>query len=260
MGVNLHYTVKGVGDTIVFLHGMAGSSRYWDTVVRSLPLTNIRVVQIDLLGFGLSPKPHTIVYGYDEHLAAITDVLNRLGLQEFTLVGHSMGALLALRLSTMKTFKINRLILISMPYYVSPAAARAAITRNSWVWRAVLYGKSSQFLCNLWCSRLRPVTKHIAPLYLKNFPKVAAQDSLLHTWQSYDESLRNIIEQQNVKFALELLTVPVVVAYGSEDQSYPGFKHLIETLEHTSCTVKVAKGADHHIPISHPEFLVSLIK
>lgn len=257
--MNLHYTVAGIGDTVVFLHGMAGSSRYWGTLIDSMPRTKFRVICIDLLGFGLSPKPETIDYGYDAHLAAVTDVLEQLGVQEFTLVGHSMGALLALRLASMKTtYRIKKLVLISLPYYASPVEAKAAITRNSWVWRSVLYGKSSQVLCNLWCRRFRPLTKHIAPLYLRGLPKEAAQDSLLHTWHSYEGSLRNVIEQQNVKHNLETVTVPTIAICGLADQAYPAFKALVEVSSAT-CKLTVVPGAGHHVPVSHPQSIAPLL-
>lgn len=244
----------------MFLHGMAGSARYWKTLINQLPLNEYRIVCIDLLGFGLSPKPNNIEYDYSEHLDAIQTLLNELGVNEFTLVGHSMGALLALRLATLTQLKINKLILVNMPYYANPKVAREAITHNSLIWRVVLYGKSSHFICSLWCSRLRIFSKHIAPLYLNYLPKEAAQDSLLHTWKSYDGSLRNIIEQQTVGRDLKALSIPVVVVYGSDDPTYIDFMRLKETLTiGSNCTIKVVNNAGHHVPITNPNYLISLL-
>lgn len=260
--MNLHYTIEGneQGPAIVFLHGMAGSARYWKTLINQLPLNKNRIICIDLLGFGLSPKPNNINYSYSDHITAVQGLLNELGLKEFTLVGHSMGALLALRLATKTQLKIQKLILVNMPYYENPIVAREAITHNSLVWRVILYGKSSHFICSLWCSRLRLFSKHLAPIYLSYLPKEAAQDSLLHTWKSYDGSLRNIIEHQTVKRDLESLSIPVEVMYGSNDPSYIDFMRLKETLTISpNCKLEVVDNAGHHVPITNPEKLISLL-
>ena len=56
------------GTPIVFLHGLASSSRYWTPGVARLAQTH-RLIMPDLLGFGRSPRPFSASYSPEEHVA-----------------------------------------------------------------------------------------------------------------------------------------------------------------------------------------------
>ena len=81
-------------ETILFIPGMTGSHASWNDDFQSLS-RNYRLVMIDTLGFGHSPKPE-IAYSLDEHLSAISDTLKELDVRHVHIVGHSMGTLLTL--------------------------------------------------------------------------------------------------------------------------------------------------------------------
>lgn len=258
--MKLHSTVSGSGsEAVVFLHGMAGSSRYWDGVASLLPPAQYKIVQVDLLGFGQSPKPANVDYGYDVHIRYLTETLRQLGVHEFILVGHSMGALLALRLAAARNFKVKKLILAGVPFYETPPEARSAITNGSWLRGKIYFGTSSRLLCNIWCTRLRPLSKRIAPFYLRTLPKQVASDTVLHSWQSYDKSRTNVIEHQHVKHDLGLLNVDTIAVYGSEDGCYPAFRHLLELYPFHRCRIRLVHDAGHQLPLSHPELLAQII-
>lgn len=256
--MTLHYTILGQGEPVVLLHGMAGSSRYWNEAVRNFSPEKYKIINLDLLGFGLSPKPTDVTYNYETHIAAIKETLDALDVKSFVLVGHSMGALLALRLAAYSDFEIRHLVLVGLPFYPSPEAARAAITNSSWLKKRAYYGNSSKLLCTVWCNYLGNLSKHVAPLYLKGVSKAVAQDSVLHTWQSYDQSLRNVIETQHVDKDLKRITVPVSILYGSADNCYPVFKKMIKASDYPNCELIVIKEAGHHLPISHPNIVLSI--
>jgi pimeloyl-ACP methyl ester carboxylesterase len=89
-GVMIHYRVEGKGDkTLVFVHCWNGDQTYWDKQVEAFR-DNYKVVTLDLAGHGLSGmnrKEWTIeAFGAD-----VAAVVNKLGLKNVILVGHSMG-------------------------------------------------------------------------------------------------------------------------------------------------------------------------
>lgn len=114
----LNYTDTGDGEPILLLHGMAASLRYWDPYIEDLAATN-RVIAIDLMGFGRSPQSSES-YTPEAHTAAIQETLESLNILEpVVLIGHSMGALIALKLATLFPSKVSKLILISLPIYLN---------------------------------------------------------------------------------------------------------------------------------------------
>ena len=60
----------GHSPTVVLLHGLGGTHRYWSCVGHDAAAPGQAVLNLDLLGFGDSPKPWTR-YTLERHLAAI---------------------------------------------------------------------------------------------------------------------------------------------------------------------------------------------
>ena len=252
----LHYSDNGSGEPVVLLHGMAASLHYWDEF--SSLLKGRRIIALDLLGFGRSPKPKHSPYDYTAHLLSIIETLQQLGVTEpFTLVGHSMGALLALRLAAQYPEKVKKLVLLAMPIYANAEAARLSITGGSRLKKLVYYGPTSHVLCTTWCKISRPLSRRVAPLYLQHVSKKTAQDSVLHSWRSYSQSMCNIIENQQVSQDLARLKIPVAFIAGSED-SAAAPDRIIPPLKSSNLTLIVLAGT-HQILYEHPARIAQAI-
>lgn len=87
------YLVGGDGEAVVFLHGTPGSALAWLAVAGRLRDRYLVVVP-DLRGFGRSHPPQGDWY-VDGQAAAMTDLLDALGVDACVLVGHDFGALVA---------------------------------------------------------------------------------------------------------------------------------------------------------------------
>lgn len=88
----LAYDDTGTGTPIVFLHGLGSSRRRWDPVCDALP-DGVRCVAVDLPGHGDSPDA-----GSDgaSAVGAVHALVDALGLHAPMVVGHSLGAIVAL--------------------------------------------------------------------------------------------------------------------------------------------------------------------
>lgn len=246
----LNFDQAGSGPPIVLLHGMAASRRYWEGLIPDLS-KNHTVIAIDLLGFGLSPKPKGMVYNSETHINAILDTLNYLGIAgPFILAGHSMGALLALKFTRRYPEKVNKLTLISMPIYKSAEEAKLHITRGTKSRELAYYGWTSNILCSTWCGLLRPISKHVAKLYIKNQPSHVAEDSVYHTWQAYAQSLENVIAKQSVEKDLRAVGMPVKLLYGDREGP-PTLDNLSEIKLPKSITLQIIPGS-HNLPLDSP--------
>ena len=260
----LYYDIHGdtspAARTVILLHGMAASGRYWRRLVE-LQTPGIRYISIDLLGFGQSPKPKNIIYDYMTHLAAIHETLAAIGIRKpVSLAGHSMGALLALRYAAEHPAAIDRLMLVGMPYFSSASQARLDITQSNFFKELMYYGPTSHFLCTVWCRLLRPVTKHIAPLYLRHIPHYVAQDTLLHTWQSYAQSLQLIIENQAVAKDLLAITSTAAIVYGQDEPCRGYLAEAVLTYPHVGPVSFISfPGTGHQLPVTNPEIIEKLL-
>lgn len=102
---------------VVFLHGIGNSKKAWKEVTKGLP-PHIKAVSIDLLGFGASPKPTWATYNAKTQARSVQATLFSMGiLGNVTIVGHSLGALVAIEMARRYPLIVKQLILCSPPLY-----------------------------------------------------------------------------------------------------------------------------------------------
>jgi non-heme chloroperoxidase len=88
--VDLYYEDHGSGEPIVLIHGYPFSGRAWEKQTPVLLDAGYRVITYDRRGFGQSGQPW-FGYDYDTFAEDLHRLLNKLGLRNFALMGHSMG-------------------------------------------------------------------------------------------------------------------------------------------------------------------------
>lgn len=106
-----YYTAAGAPDaphTLLLIHGAGGSHLDWPASLRRLP--HARVYALDLPGHGRSaPPPRDSIMGYSAWTA---EFMRALQLPPAVLVGHSMGAAVALELALQEPSRVRALVLI----------------------------------------------------------------------------------------------------------------------------------------------------
>lgn len=198
----------GDGPVVILLHGIAASSDDWQHLVKLLK-HHYRCITIDLLGFGKSPKPQWYGYRLEDHLRAVQHTIRQLRLKEpFTLIGHSLGSLLATRYTRRYPRRVQHLILLSPPVY----APLDTITNKQARQRTALYLRIYQFL------RLHPrVTE-------KNFERLKRLLPLPRTvinhkdqWVPFVRTLEQCIERQTIIEDIKTIKPPIDIFYGTLD-------------------------------------------
>jgi pimeloyl-ACP methyl ester carboxylesterase len=96
--------------TILLIHGLAGSSKTWDAVIEDLA-AHYDVIAPDLLGHGESAKPRGD-YSLGAYASGLRDFLAMLDVSSVTVVGHSFGGGVALQLAYQYPHLIDRLVLV----------------------------------------------------------------------------------------------------------------------------------------------------
>lgn len=106
--------IRGVGGLpVLFAHSFAGDSAHWSSALDHLK-PHRRAVAFDFSGHGRSP-PAAGHYSYDllsRDLAAVADVVSP---DPFVLVGHSMGAAVAIEYAALHAQRVKALVLVDPP-------------------------------------------------------------------------------------------------------------------------------------------------
>ena len=95
---------------ILCVHGITANCRCWDVLAQALT-PDYRVIAMDLRGRGQSEKPST-GYSLDYHLRDINSLLDDLQLERAVIMGHSLGAFIALAFAAQYPERTDRLILV----------------------------------------------------------------------------------------------------------------------------------------------------
>jgi len=114
-GVNLYVEDinPGGNKTIVFIQGWPLSHEQFEYQFDVLPALGYRCIGIDWRGFGKSDKPFS-GYTLDRLADDIRTVVGTLQLENFTIVGHSMGGAISIRyMSRYNGYGVSKLVLVS---------------------------------------------------------------------------------------------------------------------------------------------------
>ncbi len=101
------------GHTVVLLHGKNFSASYWEPTIRFLSARGYRVIAPDQIGFGKSSKPARYQYSFQQLASNTGAVLDAAGVTRVSVVGHSMGGMLATRFALMYPDRVEKLALVN---------------------------------------------------------------------------------------------------------------------------------------------------
>jgi len=110
-GINLQYRCEGraYGRIIVFVNSLGTDFRIWDEVVPALA-ASARVIRYDLRGHGLSDAMPA-QRGIDDHVDDLLALLDHLGAPRATIIGLSVGGMIAQRLAILAPQRVEALVL-----------------------------------------------------------------------------------------------------------------------------------------------------
>jgi pimeloyl-ACP methyl ester carboxylesterase len=105
----VHYREVGQGPAVVMIHGYSASIDLWKPV-QDVLAAHHRVIALDLKGFGWTSRPAGD-YSPAAQAALVWDVLDRLGVEDVAIVGHSWGSSVALAMTLAQPARVRRIAL-----------------------------------------------------------------------------------------------------------------------------------------------------
>ena len=114
--------------TVVFLHGAQNEHSVWSLQSRYFAYHGYNVLALDLPGHGRSEGP---ALGSVEAMSAwLVSVLDALGVAKVSLVGHSMGSLIALDFARIAADRLDKVALLGNAYPMKVADALLTMARD----------------------------------------------------------------------------------------------------------------------------------
>ena len=199
---------SGSGQPVVLLHGIGRTGQTWQRVTEALGHLPYRLVALDLLGFGESPKPNWPQYNTEDHAQAVIASIERLRTrQPVILVGHSMGCLVSVRVARLRPDLVKHLVLYQMPLYEGLPEKRRYRAQLNLYFR--LYKRIAAFQPTFELENAKLVERLARRIVGFEVDEV--------TWQPFVKSLEHTIMQQTAANDIKQVDVPMDVIYGTYD-------------------------------------------
>lgn len=99
--------------TVVLLHGKNFSGTYFEETAQALLKQGYRVVMPDQIGFGKSTKPQHYQYSFHQLAQNTNSLLKSIGVNSATILGHSMGGMIAVRYALMYPEQTEAVVLLN---------------------------------------------------------------------------------------------------------------------------------------------------
>lgn len=239
----------GGSPRLVFLHGLGATHRYWTCA--TLPVEG--AAYVDLLGFGNSPRP-LVRYTPGRHLSALRATLA--SAKRFVLVGHSLGAALALAYAVRYPDDVEALLLLSLPHFGGHTAAFRWMRRRprGWLWTNMLVTAVA-------CVLGRRILGPLLPRLLPRLPREVAEDLVKHNFMASTTSLWEVLYRRDLEVDAAALPdrIPVQLIHGAEDETAPldGVGSLASS--RPGWRLDVLPGCGHHPWLRSHEICRSLL-
>ncbi|WP_277243643.1 alpha/beta fold hydrolase [Mycolicibacterium obuense] len=262
-GDRLAYRDEGSGDEVLLLiHGMAGSSDTWRSVIPRLA-KRYRVIAPDLLGHGQSAKPRSD-YSLGAFAVGLRDLLDELAVPRVTVVGQSLGGGVAMQFAYQHREYCRRLILISsgglgqdvgwtlrllsapgaeflLPVIAPPPVVRVGNAVRGWLSSHSIQSPRGAEMWSAYASLSESQTR-----------------------QAFLRTLRSVVDYRGQAVsALNRLyltsELPTLVIWGDDDRIIP-VEHGRALAElRPACRLEVLPGVGHFPHVEQPDAVIDLI-
>ena len=255
-GLNMHYVTAGEGPVVVLLHGFPDTHAIWRRQIPALAAAGFRVIAPDLRGYGKTDMPDEVGAYAIEFLADdVVQLMDALGIEKATVVGHDWGALIGWHLAMHAPQRVSRYAALSvghlkaiakaglgqklrfwyMGVFVTPVLAEGLLKAGNWaVLRRMIRSREQQ---QLWIDALSPPGRLTAAL---NYYRANLKASGSRRWKPVD--------------------VPVLGVWSEHDPAL-GERQMQDTRDQCRAGFEYARidGVGHWLQLSGAERLNELL-
>jgi pimeloyl-ACP methyl ester carboxylesterase len=237
----IHVCQDGPQDApaLLLIHGTAASARSWEPLLPLLTGSH-RVIRIDLLGCGESGRPDGASYAVPDQARRVGEALDRLGVEQVTVAGHSSGGVFATALAEQRPDLVTAVVLVNTgpdmaAYYAKEVPIRVA----SWA------NLTDDQIRQAMTDGFRPGFE-IPQEYVDQFRDIDFQ-----VFAATSRTIRAYLDERSLPERLAPLGKPLLVLFGEEDQRWrPSSAADYETVP--GATVTMLPGIGHSPNLEDP--------
>ena len=207
---------KSPRGTIVFLHGLGGSTFSWRHNASFFAGKGYRVISLDMKGFGLSHKDFESDYSHSSQAELVAEVLLRLKVDQTYIAGHSMGTSVMVHFTHLYPQKTLGLI---------SAAGALNLDERSMYPSALLnfspFRRAGEVFLTRYISKER-VGRVMESAYHQDIVTAEFIDGyynrlVIGRWAQSLLAMTRDMHKNTITFALEDIMIPTIILWGEHD-------------------------------------------
>jgi pimeloyl-ACP methyl ester carboxylesterase len=245
----VHYEVYGRGRPVILLHGWLGSWGLWQETMAYLG-RYYRTYALDFWGFGESGKKRE-TYAVQDFVALVDQFMDRLGIFEAPLVGHSMGGTVSLSVAIQYPQRARKVVVIGSPIVGSSLALPLKLAGYRWI--------ASMLFNMMWA--FRGAMKVASPYICSDprFSQMMDHDLSSTTVESFLRSIASL-RRTDLRPMLSQVHIPVMGMYGGRDNivSPNEWKPLLAGVPHAK--IVRWERAQHFVMLDTPQDFMENLK
>jgi len=212
---------KPNGRTALLLHGKNFCGATWEGTLRFLQQQGYRVIAPDQIGFCKSSRPAAYQYSFQQLAHNTKALLDSLGIEKVTVIGHSTGGMLATRFALMFADRVEQLVMVN-PIGLEDWKAEGvpALSVDEWYARErkvtatmIRNYERTTYYVNEWRPEYERWVQMLAGMYRGPGGSTVAWHSAL---------LYDMIFTQPVLYEFPSLRVPTLLLIGEKDNTAIG--------------------------------------
>ena len=208
------------GRTVLLLHGKNFAAFYWESTIQALLERGFRVVAPDQVGFGKSSKPGAYQFTFSALAQNTRALLSELNVSRVSVVGHSMGGMLAARYALQYPSEVDKLVLVNpigledwkrtVPYRSVEENYQAELKATP---ESILAYQRENYFGGQWKREWAPLVEALSGWTRHpDYPKVAWNNALTS----------DMVFTQPVLYEFPLIQSPTLLIIGQRDRTAIG--------------------------------------
>jgi pimeloyl-ACP methyl ester carboxylesterase len=248
--MNVKPTTAANGNTVVLFHGKNFCAATWQDTIAVLSKAGYRVIAVDQIGFCKSTKPPLYQYSFQQLAGNTHALLASLGISHATIMGHSVGGMLAMRYALNFPDDVDMLLLVN-PIGLEDWKAKGVPWQSVDAWYqmelkatadSIRDYQRATYYVGAWDPKYERWVQMLAGLYRGPHDIVAWNGALVD----------DMVLTQPVFYEFENISVPVLLLIGDQDSTAVGKNLAPAAIRPTLGNYPVlAKEAARRFPHAH---------